>query len=263
MPESRERVSVSIVSHRHGAMLPGLFADLERHRYADVEVLLTLNVPEDLPFDPGGFRFPVQLIRNSEPRGFGTNHNTAFKASRHGLYCVCNPDVRLPSDPFAPLAERLTDQLTGIAAPLVRAPDGAVEISARSFPTPIVILRKALLGPQPPDYSAGEPDRSPDWVGGMFMLFTREAYASVGGFDERYHLYYEDVDICARMRLAGRKIVFCPTVEIVHAARRESHRSLRYFAWHVVSMLRFFLSAPFRRLVLFRRARGSGSIESG
>ncbi len=89
------------------------------------------------------------------------------------------------------------------------------------------------------------------------MLFTRDAFARVGGFDERYHLYYEDVDLCARMRLAGREVVFCPTVEIVHAARRESHRNLRFFAWHVQSMLRFFLSGPFRRLVLFGGRRSA------
>ncbi len=85
------------------------------------------------------------------------------------------------------------------------------------------------------------------------MLLPSEAFAAVGGFDERYHLYYEDVDLCARLRLAHRDVVLCPTVEILHDARRESHRNLRYLGWHVRSMLRFFTSWPFIRLVLLRR----------
>jgi hypothetical protein len=52
--------------------------------------------------------------------------------------------------------------------------------------------------------------------------------------------------------MAGKEVILCPTVEVVHDARRQSHTSLRYFTWHVVSMLRFFMSAPFARLVLFR-----------
>ncbi len=255
MADATERVSVSIVSHRHGPLLAALLSDLDRHRAADIELLLTLNVPEDLSFDPAGFRFPLRVIRNPAPKGFGENHNAAFKASRHAFFCVCNPDIRLPLDPFPPLLQRLGDPRIGIVAPLVRAPDGSIESSARPFPTPLLILRKALFGPDPPDYAAGAPDCTPDWVGGMFMLFPREAFAQVDGFDERFHLYYEDVDLCARLRLAGQEVVLCPTVEVVHAARRESHRNPRFLAWHLISMLRFFVSKPFRRVVLARRQR--------
>ena len=120
--------------------------------------------------------------------------------------------------------------------------------------------RPAGTGPEPPGYEAGDPDTTPDWVGGMFMLFTRETFDAVGGFDERYHLYYEDVDICARVRTSGKEIVLCPTVEVIHDAQRQSHTSPRFFAWHVVSMLRFFFSKPFRRLVILghRRSRTPG-----
>jgi len=247
------QVSISIVSHGHGHLIADLLSDVQGHADLDCEVLLTLNIPESLPFSPDGFRFPVHINQNPVPKGFGANHNAAFQRSRHELFCVLNPDVRLPSNPFPELFRRLQGEGVGVVAPLVRDPDGQTETSARRFPTPGIILRKALLGPEPRGYEAGDPDLMPDWVGGMFMLFPREAFAEVGGFDERYHLYYEDVDLCARLRLAGRKIVFCPTVEVVHAARRESHRNLRYFAWHMVSMLRFFLSKPFRQLVLMRR----------
>ena len=110
-------ISVSLVSHGHGRMLANLLADLDRLSSSKLEVLLTLNIPEDLPFTPSQFRLPIKIITNAAPKGFGTNHNAGFRASRHPLFCVLNPDIRLPSDPFPKLAQRLEDASTGIVAP--------------------------------------------------------------------------------------------------------------------------------------------------
>ena len=254
-------VSVSVVSHGHGKLIAKLLEDLDRFMSTDFEVLLTLNIAEHLPFSQNQFRFPIKIIANRKPTGFGANHNSGFRESQHPLFCVLNPDIRMPSDPFPDLALRLDNATTGIVAPLVRTSEGKIEASARPFPTPLLILRKALVGPEPPYYDAGGSDLTPDWVGGMFMLFTRETFGAVGGFDERYHLYYEDVDICARVRMADKEVVLCPSVEVIHDAQRQSHTSLRYFAWHMVSMLRFFFSKPFRRLVVFGQKRTSAPVE--
>ena len=262
-PGSGLPVSISLVSHGHGRLLAELLADLDLISSTSFEVLLTLNIPEELPFTPGQFGFPIKLIQNAEPQGLGANQNAAFRASQHPLFCVLNPDIRLPSDPFPQLASRLQVATAGVVAPLIRTSDGRVEASARTFPTPFIILRKALLGPEPPDYVAGGPDIEPDWVGGMFMLYTRETFQSIGGFDERYHLYYEDVDICARVRMAGKRVILCPAVEVLHDAQRQSHKNLRFFVWHVVSMLRFFTSAPFARLVLRRSGKSRNSRMNG
>ena len=240
-------ISVSIVSHGQGALVRDLLADLDAHCADAVEVLLTVNVPESLPFDPAGFRFPVRVLNNREAKGFGANHNAAFRTSQTDLFCVLNPDIRLRANPFGALAERLRDPAVGVAAPLVRSPAGGIEDSARRVPTPVSILRKALLGRRRPDYAIGTADLHPDWVAGMFMLFRRESFAAVGGFDERYFLYYEDVDLCLRLARAGLRVAYCPAVEAIHDARRESHRSLRHLRFHVASMLRFFCSAPFWR----------------
>ena len=245
-------VSVSIVSHGQGALVRDLLADLDAHCADAIEVLLTVNIPERLAFDPAGFRFPMQVLNDRTPKGFGANHNAAFRESRGVLFCVLNPDIRLRADPFGALAERLRDPGVGVAAPLIRSPGGDIEDSARRMPTPLSILRKALSGARGPEYDIGAADLYPDWVAGMFMLFRREAFAAAGGFDERYFLYYEDVDLCTRLALAGKRVVYCPAVEAIHDARRESHRNLRYLRMHVASMLRFFCSAAFRRRLMRR-----------
>lgn len=235
------RVSVSVVSHGQGALVEHLLRDLAAHVKTPFELILTRNLPEALPFDPSAFGFPIRVIDNPAPRGFGANHNRAFRESHGSAFCLLNPDIRIERDPFPELLACLRDPAVAIAAPLIRNPAGEIEDSARRFPTPLSILRKAWRGTLDVDYSIGSKPIHPDWVAGMFMLFPRDAFASLRGFDERYFLYYEDVDLCARIRLAGKRVVLCPAAVAIHDARRESQRSFRYARWHLASMARYFL----------------------
>src|SRR5882672_11126428 len=197
-------ISVSVVSHGQAALVAQLLEDLRRHKPSGIEILLTLNTEEALPFDPASFPFPLTTIRNPAPRGFGSNHNSAFARARGAFFCVLNPDIRLTRDPFPALVGELRDASVGAAAPLILDPAGGVEASARPFPTLFSLARKALgLEPQR-YYEIGKKSISPDWVAGMFVMLRREVFAAVGGFDTGYHLDYEDVDLCARLGLAGR-----------------------------------------------------------
>jgi GT2 family glycosyltransferase len=235
-------LTVSVVSHRQAGLVRELLGDLDRLCEMPMEALVTINVPEPLPFEGGVFRFPVKILRNPARRGFGANHNAAFRESRGRLFCVLNPDIRLAKDPFPVLIDALADELVGVAAPLVKNRVGEIEDSARRFPTPVIILRKALGAKPGPDYLIGADPVRTDWVAGMFMVFRRDVYERLGGFDERYFLYYEDVDLCARLRALGREVVLYPSVSAIHEARRASHGDWRYRAWHLRSMLRFFLT---------------------
>ncbi len=241
-------ISVSVVSHGQAALVALLLEDLRRHKPSGIEVLLTLNTEEALPLDPASFPFPLTTIRNPAPRGFGSNHNSAFARARGAFFCVLNPDIRLPRDPFPALVAELQDASVGAAAPLILDPAGAVEASARPFPTFLGLVRKALgLEPQS-YYDIGEKSLSPDWVAGMFVVLRREVFAAVGGFDAGYHLYYEDVDLCARLRLAGYDVRLVPAASAVHHARRQSRAELRYAFWHMRSMSRYLTSDLRRRL---------------
>lgn len=241
-------ISVSIVSHGHGELVALLLGDLNLHRPTGIEVILILNIEEALPFDPASFAFPVRTIRNRDPQGFAFNHNAAFKLARGNYFCILNPDVRLNADPFPPLIEELRNPSVGAVAPLILDPHGAIEDSARPFPTPLSLLCKAF-GVEPPRYyEIGDESISPDWVGGMFILLRRDAFAAVGGLDARYRLYYEDVDLCVRLRLRGYDVRLVPKVSVVHFARRQSRRDAKYFFWHLRSMLRYLLSGTRRQI---------------
>ena len=239
-------ISISIVSHQQAALVKDLLADLQAHCVTPIEVILTLNVPETLPFDPAGFGFPVALISNHHAKGFAANHNAAFAIARAEYFCVMNPDVRLAQDPFPMLQRVLSDSTIGVVAPLILSPAGAIEDSARRFPTPGSILRKVFCKRPAVDYQIEDATAFPDWVAGMFMVFRSEIYRRVGGFDEGYFLYYEDVDLCWRLRRQGYAVALLPAVRVIHAARRASHRNLRYLGWHVSSVLRFFVKRALR-----------------
>jgi N-acetylglucosaminyl-diphospho-decaprenol L-rhamnosyltransferase len=243
-------ISISIVSHAQAHLIKTLLADIDRQcSTIRLEILVTLNLEEPLSFLVDSFSFPIKIIRNKSPLGFAANHNQAFACSTGQFFCVMNPDIRLNEEPFPELLSRLQDSTIGLAAPLVVNNSGEVEDSARVFPTPFKIICKAFGGCKGSDYLIKNEPIYPDWVGGMFMLFPREVFEKLSGFNERFYLYYEDVDLCARLRLQGYQVVLCSTTKVIHEAQRSSHKSLRYLSWHIASMLRFFCSSVFFKII--------------
>jgi N-acetylglucosaminyl-diphospho-decaprenol L-rhamnosyltransferase len=243
-----EPVTLSVVSHGQGHLIDTLFRDLKAHCGSGIEVALTLNLPETLPFDPTAMPFKVRIIRNPQPKGFGDNHNAAFASGCSGYFCVINPDIQLTGNPFPALIDALKNPRVGVAAPLILDSQREVADSARKFPTVLSILGKVFHKKSTPDYVMVGDVIYPDWVAGMFMLFRREVFAELHGFDKGYFLYYEDVDLCARLRLAGYLTALCPGVSAIHDAQRASHRSFRYLKWHLSSLLRFFILSAFRKI---------------
>lgn len=231
-------LTLSIVSHGQGNLIRHLLGDLCRLNLPGISIILTLNIPEDEAWLAAAEGLPVRIIRNDRPLGFGANHNQAFACSTDDLFCVVNPDIRLPDDSLARLPLYFEDPRVAACAPLVVGSDGDVQDSARRFPNFPRLARRVLLRQRQADYA---PDAAADvdWVAGMLVLFRREAFAQVEGFDERYFMYLEDADICRRLRHAGWKTLYQPSVVVVHDARRDSHRSLRHLRWHMRSMIRF------------------------
>lgn len=220
-------------------MVTSLLTDLATHCGSSVNVILTLNIPESLLIGASTYPFQISVIRNEAPKGFGANHNAAFKQCRSAYFCVLNPDIHFDENPFPRLINELRNPKVGLVAPRILNINGNIEDSARRFPTPLIILRKLFGLNSELDYMIEKETLSPDWVAGMFMLFRKDVYAELTGFDERYFLYYEDVDLCRRLRKRGYDARLLPCVSAVHDARRESRRSLRHLRWHLASMLRF------------------------
>lgn len=260
--------SLSIVSHGHRDLVLALLADLTRIRRTDIEVIVTWNLKqEDNAVDPAAFPFPILAVINDSPKGFAANHNTAFHKSSGKHYVVLNPDIRLPEDPFAVLLSVLETNSNAICAPIIRNTHNELEDSARFFPSPFGLAKKAaakLLGIRLrlPALPMRDALLYPDWIAGMFLVVPRHIYVMLEGLSERYFLYYEDVDFCARARLQGVDIIVTPEVAAIHDARRESHRNLRFLSWHFSSAFKFFTSRAYITLKLKDMA-GKASRDQG
>ena len=230
-------IAVSVVSHGHESMVDRLLEQLlvcpEVSR-----IIVTRNIKESSNY-PTDSR--ISVVDNALPKGFGANHNAAFQMCRDEFFCVLNPDIEFLGNPFSVLLEALKSERVAVAAPLVVSPAGLIEDSIRYFPRPAALLMKFLFKADG-RYSAkpGQECFFPEWCAGMFMLFRSQDFERLGGFDERYFLYYEDVDICVRVWQQGVRVVACPKVSVVHDARRDSRRSLKHLRWHLASMMRFF-----------------------
>lgn len=233
---------VSIISHGHGDMIIRLINQMLTFPEVD-RIVLTLNIPESIP----KFKDPrLVLVLNDKPKGFGANHNHAFKKFKSTRFCVLNPDIVFYDNPFPKLLEALEDSSIGIIAPLVVQSNLSAGDSMRHFLTPLVFLKRIFgfnLAAYSPCYK--DSDVKPDWVAGMFMLFNSQSYISVNGFDEGYFMYCEDADICTRLWKIGSKVIGKPSVFVVHDARRASRYKLNHLYWHLLSLFRYFYKHSF------------------
>jgi N-acetylglucosaminyl-diphospho-decaprenol L-rhamnosyltransferase len=231
---------VSIVSHGHGPLVHSLLADLARWAVPGVQrVVLTHNLPEADPVPPAqGWPFLLQVVNNLQPLGFGENHNRALAGATEPFVCVLNPDVELAgSSPFEALVRAAAQPGVGCAYPVQRDMNGRVQDSERAIPTPLALWRRRVLRRR---------DTRVDWVNAACIVLPQPVWQAVEGFDERYFMYCEDVDLCLRVRLGGWTLVRAP-VDVVHGGQRASHRRWDHLRWHVRSLLRLWTSPVYRR----------------
>jgi N-acetylglucosaminyl-diphospho-decaprenol L-rhamnosyltransferase len=245
-------VCLSVVSHGQADLVDRLLRDLSGLSLPNLElVIVTSNIPGSYYHHSHGLN--VLELNNRVALGFGENHNQAFCYCKSDFFCVCNPDIRLSENPFPAMLQCFTDPTVGAVVPRV-IDSHPLSSNVRKSPTPMSILFRLLGHHNQLEINSRCMDI--DWGAGMFQLFSSDAYSELGGFDEDFFLYYEDVDICHRIRTLGRRVVVCPTASVAHEARRDSHKKLVYAFWHVKSMLRFF----FKKYIL--RSYGGGRKET-
>jgi GT2 family glycosyltransferase len=202
----------------------------------------------------------VTLIGNTVNVGFGRGVNQALARVTAEFVLIMNPDCRLQPGALAALADELRrEPQCAIAGPRILDPDGSVQGSARGDPDMFTgffgrstALRRLM--PWLPasrrnvvdvTLPAGAPSLAVDWLSGACVLARREAIVAEGGFDERYFLYWEDADLCRRLRTRGYQIRYVPAATAVHrvglssrTARAPSVRAFHdsaylYYATHV------------------------------
>ncbi len=243
-------LSLSIVSHGDADKLPHLLESVQRYENSkSLQIILTDNLGHDLPEADASAFAELIILRNEDQKGFAHNHNQAFQHATGKYFCVLNPDLLFEEAVFPLLINRIENDDAAILSPIIFDADGVLQDSFRDFPTPLAILKRKLpnykFQPQLPNATGLI---SPDWIAGMFMLMRHETYSQIGGLDEKFHMYFEDVDFCARARALGLFPLVDTNLRIQHNAQRASRSNLRYLGWHIQSAFRFFGSTIYQKL---------------
>jgi N-acetylglucosaminyl-diphospho-decaprenol L-rhamnosyltransferase len=212
--------------------------------------------------NPGGSpsRRGARVIRNDRTLGFGANINRGVAATSAELIAASNPDIQATEGALASLRTFAEGHpRCGLAGPQLRYPDGRWQPSRRSFPTVAgTLVRRTplrrVLHPERRqrrhyllDERPTEPVRA-DWLLGAFLFLRREMLEELGGFDEGYRLYGDDIDLAYRARQAGWERWYVPEAVVIHHHQAVTdHRFLtRRTLWHWRSIARFVRKHPER-----------------
>lgn len=250
------RVSVIIVTYNStgviGACLSSLAADVQA---GALEVIVVDNASADGTPDFVRREFPwARVIAGRENLGYSKGVNVGIREARARYLYILNPDTVVRRGSVAKLAEFMdANPKVGIAGPKLVFQDGTVQLSCRRFYTlTVLVLRRTPLGklfknPKPvSDHLMLDFDhastREVDWLLGAAMFVRREAVDSVGMMDERFFLYFEDVDWCYRMKQRGLSVYYVADAVVEHGYQRESAQTVinRSFVAHLASLVRYY-----------------------
>ena len=249
----------SVISYRTPALVRQCLSALQRER-ATVDLAVTVidNASGDGSPELVEAEFPwVDLVRNSRNVGFGAAHNQVLRVADAPYVLLLNSDAAPEPGALRTLVDFMAANTdVAVAGPKLRYPDGSVQASRRRFPTSATLFFEstqiqrfwsdnAVLRRY---YVADRRDDEPqfvDWLVGACLCVRRSAIARVGLFDERFFMYSEELDWCARFRADGWRIAYVPSAEVMHlegasarhdlAARDRQFQTskLRYAAkWH-------------------------------
>jgi N-acetylglucosaminyl-diphospho-decaprenol L-rhamnosyltransferase len=193
----------------------------------------------------------VRVIENERPLGFAANANRGIAETKAPYVVVCNPDTKAAPDAVAVLRTFADGQpRAGIVGPELRHPDGTVNPSRRRFPTVggtlvrRTPLRRVLGNTQRAHYGLDEQPAEPvqaDWLLGAFLLLRRQMLDELGGFDDGFRLYGEDIDLAYRAAKAGWERWYVPQAKVEHAHQAVTDRKFltRRTLWHWRGIARF------------------------
>jgi N-acetylglucosaminyl-diphospho-decaprenol L-rhamnosyltransferase len=242
--------------------------------HSNLEIVVVDNASSDGSIDMVRTEFPgVHLVVNNQNRGFTAANNQGLGVSRGRYLLLLNPDTEVVGDALTIMLSYMDAHPdVGTLGPKLLYPDGSLQPSRRRFPTfATALLESTVFQEWWPEnrtlrryYMADTADdavQPVDWVVGACLLVRRQAYEQVGGLDEGYFMYSEELDWCKRLKAAGWEVVYLPSATIIHHEGKSSEQviasrhihfqssKVRYFRQHHGTLqaeaLRAFLLATY------------------
>lgn len=246
------RVSASIVIYNEDKNT--LKKVIESFLAIDVEkeLLIVDNSPVDNLKDYVESFHNVRYLFSGKNLGFGAGHNLAFKNvhQKSDMHLIINPDTYFSGDNIKDMLVWMSENKEiSLAVPKVTFPDGTLQNTIRNIPTIMTLIKRRLnfngmfdsfvKRDEFQEIEFKEVSEIP-FAHGCFFLFRTDVYSTLKGFDERFFMYMEDVDIFIRAKKFG-KTVINPKYKIYHEYRKGSSKSLKLLLWHISSAIKFFI----------------------
>jgi len=228
-------IGVIIVDYQSDPLLDEALTALSESSSIDrLKVVVIENKPSGEHGKPPN-NLDIQFFSQEENLGFGRAVNLARRMLKTPFFFVLNPDVQIFPDTLSVLHEHiLSHPEIGVVVPKLLNTDGSVQLSVRTFYSlSIILFRKSFLGKLYPNHTSlrkhlmADWDHASikeiDWALGACMLIRAEAVGKEI-FDPRFFLYFEDVDLCLRLKKTGWKVVYHPEAVAIHAHRQKSRK---------------------------------------
>lgn len=185
--------------------------------------------------------------------GYGAGHNIGFDllANKHASYhLVLNPDVEFNPNSLRPLLDFMDQHLAvGLLMPDIRYPDGKRQHLCKLLPTPLDLITRRFLPLLGIKSRRDQRYELREWshdsiadipaLSGCFMLLRSTIFSEAGGFDQRYFMYMEDIDLCRRVGQLSRTVFF-PEIQVMHRYAKGSYQSMHLLKQHIISAVRYF-----------------------
>lgn len=219
----QNKLSIVIVNYNAGDYLYDCVKSLRKdEKLLDLDIWLVDNASIDGSLARIAENFPeVKIIRNDKNIGFGAANNVALRQIKNEHILLLNPDCYASIDTLKVMLDFMqSNEDVGAATCRVKKSDGNIDwASHRGFPTPWASFLYYILGDDS-SYHLTSSDMNKihevDSISGAFFMTRKSVLDKVGLFDEDYFLYAEDIDLCFRIKQVGYKVVYVPTVSIVH-----------------------------------------------
>ncbi|MBR0112440.1 MAG: glycosyltransferase family 2 protein [Clostridia bacterium] len=193
--------------------------------------------------------FPsVTVIESGGNIGFGAGHNFILDRLDSDYHAIINPDVILKDDIIGSMADYLDSREdVGMLSPRILFPDGREQVLGKKIPLPHYLIASRLRGKKPgkilSDYAMLNCDMSQPVqiqnATGCFMFIRTSLFKSLGGFDERYFMYFEDCDLTREVNKIS-KVLYYPAATVYHEWGRESKKSFHLKAVQIKSMFKYY-----------------------
>jgi N-acetylglucosaminyl-diphospho-decaprenol L-rhamnosyltransferase len=234
----KETLGLVVIGYRSDKVWEPFFNSLRSSTIAPGAIVVVENSPVVSPTLERFSDLPITVVHRSDNPGYGAAANAGVAALNPDMahIVICNPDVTVHPEALATLLATLeTDLHAGTAGPRLLTARGEVYPSARAIPGIRIGIGHALLGNMWPtnpwsrkylgDYESTDP-HSVGWLSGAFLLVRQAAFDAVGGFDEGYFMFFEDVDLGFRLKQAGFRSVYVPAAEVTHSGAHATQSNM-------------------------------------